>query len=79
MSMLEGLPPEKVEELKALYAQLMENEDVYWMAPAQGFIGDWFLMYWELHNKCLEFMNQTPYNTPLIERKKYEQEKCKDL
>ena len=72
MSMLDDLSPEKVKELKEMYEMLMENEDIYWMAPScHGMIGDWFKMYWTLHNKMLEFMNQEPYQDPLTNREEF--------
>ena len=64
--------------LRKIFQQVERNEDYYWSAPSQGFIADWFLLYWELHNTVLEFFGQEPYDTPLEERKKYEEEKCKD-
>ena len=71
MSTFKDLPQEKREQLREMYETLLDNEDAYWSAPSQGFIADWFLLYWDLHNKCLEFMNQEPYDTPLEERKRY--------
>lgn len=71
MSMLSDLPPEKVKELKELYDMLMENEEIYWVGPSQGMVGDWFLMYWTLHNKMLKFMNQEPYDDPIRNRNEF--------
>ena len=63
------------QERKDLIKQLYENEDAYWIAPSQGFIADWFLLYWELHNKVLVALGEEAYDTPLEERRRYEEEK----
>ena len=72
MSMLNDLPPEKVQALKEMYETLMENEEIYFAYPGlYGMVGDWFAMYWDLHNKCLEFMNEEPYHDPMLNREEY--------
>ena len=65
----------KEEILKTAY----RNETYYWEAPMYGFIADWFLMYWEMHNLVLEHFGEEKFNTPLIERKKYEEERRKNI
>ena len=61
----------KQQILEAAY----QNETDYWVAPSQGFVADWFIRYWEMHNLILEHFGEERFDTPLIERKKYMEEK----
>ena len=72
------MKPTNKEAIKKLFKQIETNEEYYWSAPSQGFVADWFLLYWELHNTVLEYFGEEPYDTPINERKKYEQEKRKE-
>ena len=67
-----SLSPEKKKQLTEIYEMLMENEEIYYSYPGlYGMIGDWFKIYWDLHNKMLEFMYEEPYDEPLTNRENY--------
>ena len=67
-----NLSPEKKKELIEIYDTLMENEEVYYAYPGlYGMVGDWFEMYWDLHNKVLVLMDEEPYEDPQRNREIY--------
>ena len=57
--------------LKAAY----QNEEDYFVLPHQGFVADWYLRYWEMHNLIMEHFDQERFDMPLVERKRYEEQK----
>ena len=52
------------EQKKELLELLEDNEVDYFNLPQYGLIPDWFLRYWELHNKVLVALGQEPYEYP---------------
>ena len=52
------------EQRKELLELLEDNEVDYYNLPQYGLVPDWFLRYWELHNKVLVALGQEPYEYP---------------
>ena len=52
------------EQRKELLELLEDNEVDYFNLPQYGLVPDWFLRYWELHNKVLVALGQEPYDYP---------------
>ena len=52
---------DKEELLKVMY----KNEDDYWELPHYGLISNWFVRYWELHNKLLTLLGEETYDYPM--------------
>ena len=50
---------------KELLEMMYQNEDAYWDLPQYGLIADWFVRYWELHNKLMVSLGDVPYEYPL--------------
>ena len=48
-----------------LLAQCYHNEEIYWDYPQYGGVANWFLLYWELHNKVLDHLGEDQYQLPL--------------
>ena len=53
------------DEQKQELLELLETNEVdYWNLPQYAMVPDWFLRYWQLHNKVLEALGQEPYDYP---------------
>ena len=50
---------------KELLEMMYQNEDDYWDLPQYAMIADWFVRYWELHNKLMPLLGDEPYDYPL--------------
>ena len=49
---------------KELLEMMYQNEDDYWDLPQYAMIADWFVRYWELHNKLMPLLGDEPYEYP---------------
>ena len=52
------------EQKQELLDLLEDNEYDYWNLPQYAMIPDWFLRYWQLHNKLLVALGEEPYEYP---------------
>ena len=53
------------DEQKQELLDLLENNEVdYWNLPQYAMVPDWFLRYWQLHNKLLVALGEEPYEYP---------------
>lgn len=53
------------EEQKQELLELLDTNEVdYWNLPQYAMVPDWFLRYWQLHNKVAVALGIEPYDYP---------------
>ena len=60
---IEDLKP--APDVQAILDLCAQNEEDYWNLPQYALIADWFVRYWELHNRVLVHFGEEPYDYPL--------------
>lgn len=73
------LSDEEKKKLREMFRAIEKNEDDYHNLPHYGFVADWFIRYWNMHNMVLEFFGQEPYDEPLENRKAYDESQRKEM